>query len=49
MMLPDSKGYFDGFGGRFMPETLCRLYMNLRRNIREARSDKSLKKNLIII
>ena len=44
MILPDSKGYFDGFGGRFMPETLMTALYELEKEYREARADRSFKK-----
>ena len=44
MMLPDRRGYFDGFGGRFMPETLMPVLYELEKEYRNARGDKSFKK-----
>ena len=45
-MLPNKKGYFDGFGGRFMPETLMPAVYELEKEYRSARSDSSFLKEL---
>jgi len=45
-MLPDRRGYFNGFGGRFMPETLMPAVYALEKEYRKARSDKAFKKEL---
>ncbi len=39
-MLPDKKGHFNGFGGRFVPETLIYALDELEREYKRARSDK---------
>jgi len=38
-MLPDRKGHFDGFGGRFVPETLTFALDELEREYRKAKAD----------
>ncbi|MDD5428009.1 MAG: tryptophan synthase subunit beta [Candidatus Omnitrophica bacterium] len=43
-MLPDKKGYFDGFGGRFMPETLMPVLYELSDEYKKAMSDNAFKK-----
>ncbi|MCX5702821.1 MAG: tryptophan synthase subunit beta [Candidatus Omnitrophica bacterium] len=40
-MLPDKKGHFDGFGGRFVPETLIYALDELGKEYKKARHDKS--------
>ncbi|MFA5146386.1 MAG: tryptophan synthase subunit beta [Candidatus Omnitrophota bacterium] len=45
-MLPDKRGYFDGFGGRFVPETLMAALAGLEREYRRARSDKRFRAEL---
>jgi len=39
-MLPDKKGHFDGFGGRFVPETLIYALDELEREYKKACLDK---------
>lgn len=39
-MLPDKNGHFDGFGGRFVPETLIYALDELEREYEKARKDK---------
>jgi tryptophan synthase beta chain len=39
-MLPDKKGHFDGFGGRFVPETLIYALDELEKEYKKARHDK---------
>jgi len=39
-MLPDKKGHFNGFGGRFVPETLIYALDELEREYKKARHDK---------
>ena len=39
-MLPDRKGHFNGFGGRFVPETLIYALDELGREYKKARHDK---------
>lgn len=43
-MLPNKKGYFDGFGGMFMPETLMTELYALSAEYKKARADKKFKK-----
>jgi tryptophan synthase beta chain len=45
-MLPDKKGYFGDFGGRFVPETLIYALDELEREYRKARQDKKFKEEL---
>ena len=37
--MPDTKGYFGSFGGRFVPETLVTALLDLEREFRSARKD----------
>jgi len=39
-MLPDKKGHFNGFGGRFVPETLIYALDELENEYKKARHDK---------
>lgn len=39
-MLPDKKGYFGGFGGKFVPETLMYALDELEREYEKAKKDK---------
>jgi len=39
-MLPDKTGHFDGFGGRFVPETLIHALDELEREYKKAKHDK---------
>jgi len=39
-MLPDKKGHFNGFGGRFVPETLIYALDELEREYKKAQRDK---------
>ncbi len=39
-MLPDKKGHFNGFGGRFVPETLIYALDELEKEYKKARRDK---------
>jgi len=39
-MLPDKKGYYNGFGGKFIPETLMPALTELERKYKCAASDK---------
>lgn len=41
MKLPDNKGYFGNFGGKFVPETLMYALEELESQYKEVRSDKS--------
>ena len=45
-MLPDKKGYFDGFGGKFVPETLMTAIDELERSYRAVSKSASFKKEL---
>jgi tryptophan synthase beta chain len=40
IMLPDKKGYFGDFGGKFVPETLMYALSELEREYKKARQDK---------
>jgi len=44
--LPDKKGYFDGFGGRFVPETLVNALENLENEFYKVWKDKSFQQQL---
>src|SRR3989338_2205890 len=39
-MLPDKSGHFDGFGGRFVPETLIYALDELEKEYARAKHDK---------
>jgi tryptophan synthase beta chain len=43
-MLPDKFGYFDGFGGRFVPETLMSALEELDKEYAKAKKDKNFLK-----
>jgi tryptophan synthase beta chain len=45
-MLPDKKGYFGEFGGKFVPETLIYALDELEREYEKAKKDKSFQKEL---
>jgi len=45
-MLPDKKGYFGEFGGRFVPETLVAILNDLAAEYHKAKRDPSFKKEL---
>jgi tryptophan synthase beta chain len=45
-MLPDRKGYFGSFGGRFVPETLVFALDELERQYQKAKNDPSFKQEL---
>ncbi len=45
-MMPDKKGWFDGFGGKFVPETLMAALAELEKEYAKARHDKSFKREL---
>ena len=45
-MLPDNKGYFFDFGGRFVPETLISCLQDLEEQYRKAKADLSFRKEL---
>jgi len=44
MMLPDKQGHFNGFGGRFVPETLIYALDELEREYRKAKKDRAFKR-----
>ncbi|HOU36297.1 MAG TPA: tryptophan synthase subunit beta, partial [Candidatus Omnitrophota bacterium] len=46
MKLPDSKGYFGAFGGRFVPETLMAALSELDRSYRAISDDPSFRAEL---
>ncbi len=46
MRLPDKRGYFGAFGGKFVPETLMSALDELERAYDKARRDKAFKKEL---
>ncbi len=45
-MLPDKRGYYDGFGGKFFPETLMTALDELEKEYKKAKVDKSFKSRL---
>lgn len=46
MSVPDKKGYFGGFGGKFMPETLCFCLKELDSAYKRARNDRRFQNEL---
>ncbi|MFQ3573051.1 MAG: tryptophan synthase subunit beta, partial [Thermodesulfovibrionales bacterium] len=44
--LPNKKGYFGGFGGRYVPETLMPALLELESAYKKFRNDKSFKKKM---
>ncbi len=46
MTLPDRSGYFDGFGGKFVPETLMAALDDLEREYKAAKYDKRFNRDL---
>ncbi|MBP7056662.1 MAG: tryptophan synthase subunit beta [Candidatus Omnitrophica bacterium] len=44
-MLPDKRGYFDGFGGKFVPETLMSALDDLEQEYREASKDRRFRES----
>ncbi len=44
--LPDSRGYFGDFGGKFVPETLMYALEELQRTYDEAREDVAFQDRL---
>jgi tryptophan synthase beta chain len=44
MSLPDKKGYFEAFGGKFVPETLMAALDELDKEYARAKSDKAFRK-----
>ena len=45
-MLPNKKGYFGSFGGKFVPETLMAALSELETEYKKARNDKRFKQEL---
>jgi len=45
-MLPDRKGYFEGFGGKYVPETLMSALEELEKEYLEAIKDRGFKREL---
>ena len=45
-MIPDKKGYFGLFGGKFVPETLMAALGELEKAYFAAKKDKNFKKEL---
>jgi tryptophan synthase beta chain len=45
-MLPDKRGYFGEFGGKFVPETLMYALDELEREYRKAKHDRAFKQEL---
>jgi len=45
-MLPDRSGHFNGFGGRFVPETLISALDELEREYKKARRDRKFSQQL---
>jgi len=45
-MLPDKYGHFDGFGGRFVPETLIYALDELEKEYSRAKRDKNFRREL---
>ena len=43
-MLPDKKGHFNGFGGRFVPETLIYALDELEREYKKVKKDNAFKR-----
>jgi len=46
MKMPDRRGYFGAFGGRFVPETLIPALQGLEREFTEARRDRKFQAEL---
>lgn len=46
MKVPDARGYFDGFGGKFVPETLMVALDSLARAYARAKADPAFRKEL---
>ncbi|MBI4982633.1 MAG: tryptophan synthase subunit beta [Candidatus Omnitrophica bacterium] len=44
--LPDNSGHFDGFGGRYVPETLISALDELAKEYKQAKKDKKFKQEL---
>ena len=43
-MLPDKKGHFNGFGGRYVPETLIYALDQLEREYKKAKRDRAFRR-----
>lgn len=46
MAIPDRRGYYDGFGGKFVPETLMAALDELIKEYARAKKDKRFRKEL---
>jgi tryptophan synthase beta chain len=44
--LPDERGYFDGFGGKFVPETLMYALEQLEKEYKKAKNDPEFQRKL---
>ena len=44
--LPNEKGYFGSFGGRYVSETLMPLILEVEKEYDKTKSDKNFKKEL---
>ncbi|MBL7085259.1 MAG: tryptophan synthase subunit beta [Candidatus Omnitrophica bacterium] len=44
--IPNSKGYFGGFGGKFVPETLMHVLQEVEKEYQKAQRDKKFKEKL---
>ena len=47
--LPDSKGHFDGYGGRFVPETLMPALIELEKAYKKYKKDKNFLEKLDLL
>ena len=47
--LPDSKGHFDGYGGRFVPETLMPALIELEKAYKKYKKDKNFLEKLNLL
>ena len=45
-LLPNEKGYFGSFGGRYVSETLMPLILEVEKEYDKTKSDKNFKKEL---
>ena len=48
-MLPDKKGHFGIFGGKFVPETLMPALKDLEKEYKLAQKDKKFKEELFYL
>ncbi len=46
LIYPDSRGWFGSYGGRFVPETLMPVLLEMEAAYREARGDESFRREL---